>query len=298
MEARPPQHSLPPMGCSRSMASRPATTSSTRGQAPRVHLPAQAVSVLRFGFGGLPRDVGSNSPRTGVSTAGGSGAAWGQQRVSFAGQDVAGVVVTVHPAASITGRILFDGATKPSQRPTIDVDAADGAPSRGRRSMNWVDHTFVIGDLAPGQYSIRIRGLGDSWAIQTISAGGRDYTRVPIDLNDGRRLDGVVVTMTDRAATLVGAVRDAQGRPLTNAAVLLFPAERDAWQNFGIAPDRIRSSRPVRTGKYRMAALVAGDYQVVAVDEHCRTRGTIRRFSRQSSAWLPRHVVVGAAPHR
>ena len=114
----------------------------------------EAPSMLgRFGFGGLPMDVVSNSPRTGVSTTQGSGAAWGQQRVSVAGQDVAGVVVTVHPAASITGRIVFDGAaTKPSQRPTIDVDAADGTPSRGRRSMNWSDEiAFSIGDLPPGQ---------------------------------------------------------------------------------------------------------------------------------------------------
>ena len=199
----------------------------------------EAVSTLgRFGFGGLPMDVGSNSPRTGVSTTGGSDAAWGQQRVSVAGQDVAGVVVTIHPAASITGRILFDGAaTKLSQRPAVDVDAADGTPSRGRRSMNWGDEiAFSIGDLPPGQYFIRIRGLGDSWAIQSISAGGRDYTRVPLDLNDGRSLDGVLVTMTDRAVTLAGTVRDAQGRLLTNVAVLLFPADRDAWQNFGIAP--------------------------------------------------------------
>ncbi len=79
--------------------------------------PEAASTLGRFGFGGLPTmDVGSNSPRTGVSTIGGSGAAWGQQRVSVAGQDVAGVVVTVHPSASITRAALSSTAPRRSRR--------------------------------------------------------------------------------------------------------------------------------------------------------------------------------------
>jgi hypothetical protein len=73
--------------------------------------------------------------------------------------------------------------------------------------------------------------------------------------------------MTDRAPTLSGSVRDAQGLPSSSAAVVLFPADRDGWQNYGLTPDRIRMTKLSTAGGYRLTGLLVGDYFVVALDE-------------------------------
>jgi hypothetical protein len=101
---------------------------------------------------------------------------------------------------------------------------------------------------------------------------------VPIDLR-GRDLGDVAITLTDKPATIAGAVRGDDGVPATDAAIVVFPAEKAAWTNYGISPDRIRSTRPGTAGSFQIATLPAGDYLVVAVD-------VAQRDAWQDPAWL------------
>jgi hypothetical protein len=92
-------------------------------------------------------------------------------------------------------------------------------------------------------------------------------------------MDDVVITFTDKPATIAGAVRGGDGGPATDAAVVIFPAEKDAWTNYGISPDRIRSTLPGTAGSFQLTGLSAGNYLVVAVD-------VAQRASWQDPAWL------------
>ena len=50
------------------------------------------------------------------------------------------------------------------------------------------------------------------------------------------------------------------------SAVIVFPADRRLWTNFGWRPTRLRSARSATDGSFTIDALPAGDYLVVAVD--------------------------------
>ena len=74
-------------------------------------------------------------------------------------------------------------------------------------------------------------------------SGSRDISDLPITLENAD-VDGVVVTFSDRATTLAGTVREAQGRPDVNATVLVFPTD-GVWTNRGPNPRRMRARQGV-----------------------------------------------------
>jgi hypothetical protein len=150
---------------------------------------------------------------------------------------------------------------------TILAEPADGNPvlgrprARGERTeTGW---TFTIEGLHSGQYLVRML-TGDS--IKAITWRDKDYTYAPFDTSSGEDIDGIVITTTDQMGTLLGVVRNAQGALASNAAVIVFPVERDGWTRYGVQPARLRSAPVSSTGAYRIS-LPAGDYLLAAVDD-------------------------------
>jgi hypothetical protein len=239
----------------------------------------------------MPTGVGSSvsglslpsaPPRTGLRTqsSGVSKDAWGRATVVVDGRDVSGVVVPMQAAAAIRGRIAYEGQTPPPQlSPFLVAEPADGNPAQSKTrtfSPNDPNDRFAIEGLTPGRYLLH--ATPGAWIIKSVTTGGRDVTHVPIDLR-GRDLGDVAITLTDKPATIAGAVRGDDGAPATDAAIVVFPAEKAAWTNYGISPDRIRSTRPGTAGSFQIATLPAGDYLVVAVD-------VAQRDAWQDPAWL------------
>jgi hypothetical protein len=83
-------------------------------------------------------------------------------------------------------------------------------------------------------------------------------TATPYEFKNG---DQVTLLMTTRASTLEGMVTDAAGKPVTDAAILVFSEDKSAW--------RFNSTRTRRgfvdpTGKYRVMGLLPGRYYLIA----------------------------------
>ena len=74
------------------------------------------------------------------------------------------------------------------------------------------------------------------------------------------------MTLTDKIASLSGAVRDRQGAPVVQGVVVAFPADSSLWTNFGTSPRRIKATSFYGPTGYRLTGLPEGDYLVVAVD--------------------------------
>jgi hypothetical protein len=196
----------------------------------------------------------------------------GHVRVDVGSADVTDVVVAMRRGVTMTGRVIEDAAQPQSRLGrtfmTILAEAADGNPmlgrprARGERTdAGW---TFTIEGLQSGQYLVRML-TGDS--IKSITWRDKDYTYAPFDTSSGEDINGVVITTTDQMAALIGVVRNAQGAPASNAAVIAFPVERDGWTRYGVQPARLRSAPVSSTGAYRVSSLPAGDYLLVAVDD-------------------------------
>jgi hypothetical protein len=246
-------------------------------QLPRAPMPAGAGNSMS----GM--SVPSAPPRTGLRTQsiGASKDTWGRASVTVAGHDMTGIVVSMQAASTIRGRLVYEGQTAaPTSPPFLVAEPADGNPSQSKTrtfSPNDPPDRFAIEGLTPGRYLLHVPLIG-AWTMKSVMTGGADVTHTPIDLR-GRDMDDVVITFTDKPATIAGAVRGGDGGPATDAAVVIFPAEKDAWTNYGISPDRIRSTLPGTAGSFQLTGLSAGNYLVVAVD-------VAQRASWQDPAWL------------
>jgi hypothetical protein len=216
--------------------------------------------------------VGSQT--TGVTAVGASSPAsasaaptfWARVPVSVSGSDLAGVTVSLAHGARVSGRVEFEGATAPpppGQAPSISLIAADGHPLGdfpvGRLGT---DQQFTTAQYPPGQYYMSATPVA-KWSLKSITVNGKDALKLPFALGP-QDLSGAVVTFTDHPAGLSGTVRDRNGAPAANAAVVLFPSAYSAWIDGGMSARALRVVDTSTDGSYQFADVLPGDYLVVA----------------------------------
>jgi hypothetical protein len=181
--------------------------------------------------------------------------------VSVGQQDIEDLVVALQPAATIRGRVVLESGAKGETRVLVRAEPADGDPTFGQPMGETKpnDSSFTIDGLIPGQYVLRTTA---SLAIVSVMAAGKDLRDSGIDVSAGQDIDDVVVTLTDKHASIQGNVL---GTPGSVVAVMVFPAERQQWTNYGWRPPRFRTTRAGPSGAFQLTQLPAGEYFLVAV---------------------------------
>jgi hypothetical protein len=233
-----------------------------------------------FTFFGVPAGQYVIAATTNATAAG--PALWATQPVTTTDRDVADLAVVLRPSLTVSGRIDFQGT---SPRPAaaqfralaLALDPADGSTTRLALNID-PDGTFRNVTLPPGPYYVRVIGTtaplggrsaaaGLPWTQKSAMFEGKDVSDVPLVLD--RDAEGIVVTFTDRPASLTGIVRNVQGAPDSEASVLLFPVKPSMWINTGgaLRPRRLQSLRADRAGTFTTSGLPAGDYFVVALPD-------------------------------
>ena len=196
---------------------------------------------------------------------------WGRSMVTVRDRDVTDAMLQLHRGVRLSGRLQFESST--GQVPPVAVLAAD--PANGEAALGMPTFAvqnpenggeFSIDGLMAGSYLLRLRASAVGWAIKTVTAGGRDYLDAPFDASTGRDLEGVVVTMIDRLATISGSVREPGGGRTNSAAVIIFPVNPQGWASYGLFPTRLRNVSVTTSGAFEIARLQAGEYYVSAVD--------------------------------
>ncbi len=249
-------------------------------------------SVAQFQFSNLasptkalPRPAGTPSGNAGFAlveaapqgtriatrvTGGVDGGYAGRARVSVTNQDLTNVVVPLQRGVRMTGRFVWDGERSPTGPPLVMAEPARGQASLGYPRSQATGlmvgkrpDTFSLDGLLPGEYVLRFGG----GSVKSVAWDGRDYTYAPFDASAGRDFSDVVVTLTSQSILLAGTVRDDRGAASKDAAVIVFPVEREQWSAYGFAPPRIGAASVNTAGFYRFQRLPAGTYYVVAVDD-------------------------------
>jgi hypothetical protein len=172
----------------------------------------------------------------------------------------------------MSGRLEFDGT---SERPDVtlvsnlrvSLEPADGLP--GAPGIDEGGHPddrggFRTPGVPPGRYVVRVSGLPlPGWTFNGARYQGRDIADTPVEMG-ASDVDGVVLSFTDRPASIVGAVQ-VGAQSDADAIVAAYPVDEDAWTNAGESPRRIKVTRVSADGTFTIRNVPAGQYYVIAV---------------------------------
>lgn len=235
--------------------------------------PGQVPGPGRF-LGGIP----SGPPGTNASGSHtiGDVNVWARVAVSVGASDVTDVVVPLKSGSSMRGRIAWDGDGQPPGPTAIVAEPAGGSawlgmPQTAARASFDDDVRFAISGFLPGEYMLRVIGITPRHAVKSITIGGRDYSTRPIDASNGQDFDEVVVTYTDRIASITGSVQTG-GNDDVMLSVLAFPMEREQWTKYGLSAPRIKRAGVSNAGQYNIENIPAGRYYLIALDTNDANR--------------------------
>jgi hypothetical protein len=196
----------------------------------------------------------------------------GRQTLNVSNRDVNDVVVPMRAGITISGRIVMESGEGVAVQPrpmVVIAQPASGDLSLGQpRSTPDPDdppELFWIQGVLPGSYLLQVQG-GIFGVVKSVKWNNIDYGDMPIEIEGDRDVKGIIVTLTSQTTALAGTIRDRTGEAASNSALIVFPADRARWTNFGLQPARIRSIPASTTGTYSLSGLPAGDYLAIAVD--------------------------------
>jgi hypothetical protein len=187
--------------------------------------------------------------------------------IVVAGDEV-NVVLSPAPGVQMSGTITLEASTTPVPQslggfrvtPT-PIGSLLTMPRPLRPAEGSDAGSFAFADVMPGRYAIR--GSGPSgWMMKTVYLDGRDVTDQPIEVKTDS-LTGLNVIFTDRISRLNGTVRSGQNAA-AGITVIAFPSDDRLWLP---QSRQIVTTRTDQSGSYRIGAIPAGEYLVIAVDD-------------------------------
>ena len=171
------------------------------------------------------------------------------QVVLLENEDVSNIHMALGPGAQLSGRVRFDATRNMPRadltRILVSAPAIDGTMFGGEpQGQVEPDGTFRLDSVLAGERLIRVDGLPETWALQTVYYRGRDITDTPLALEKGERVRGIQLVLTDRIIRLTGTVRDENQEVVTDHTVVALSA--DVMLRRPPRPPRVpRSERPV-----------------------------------------------------
>lgn len=185
--------------------------------------------------------------------------------------DIINLEVQAEPCVRLRGRVVFDGrSAAPEAASDLGVTRVYLGPPDAGAIGDVMPATAPIesqGEFAsiaqpPGKYLVSVIAPPAGWRLRSAMAGGRDAADAPLDLQSD--FHGAVVTMTNHPAGLHGRVLTRRGDASPFTIVLVYPANRAQWTDFGLGR-RFRSLVTGGDGTFSIGELPAGDYLVAAV---------------------------------
>jgi hypothetical protein len=201
-------------------------------------------------------------------TDGGGESEFGSVPVTVAGEDIPNVLLTTSKGATATGKVTFEGGSRPANATairltTFPVDPDMGLPIGGGPGTVKEDGTFELKGLS-GTRLIRLAGAPQGWIVKSVRAGGDDVTDTGVDFKPGEAMTGIEVTLTSRTTSITGGVTSSDGTALKDYTVVIFSESPEHWR---MPMTRwVSGTRPNQEGRFQVQNLPAGQYYAIAVD--------------------------------
>ena len=191
---------------------------------------------------------------------------WGRAAVEVDGQTVPEVTLTLQPGRTISGRVVYEGASLSGlSRPPVQVtataalDAPQGFIGRAPQGQTEPDGRFMLTGVVPGRYTLRASG-----SVKSAIVNGADSLDFPFTVEEDRDIANVVITMSDQLAELSGTVMRPSGTPASDYTVVIAPSDSRYWLP---GSRRVQASRPTSAGRFVFRGLPAGEYLLAAVTD-------------------------------
>jgi protocatechuate 3,4-dioxygenase beta subunit len=189
--------------------------------------------------------------------------------VTVINADLDGIVLSVPPVASISGRLTVDSLST-SATPELEKLKLRFAPPVGAPSYyavnNFVapsaasldkDGAFKLDNVAPGEYRVVLIGLPPGYFVKEEHFGGTDVLTQPLRFDSSQTAKLEIVISPD-SGQLTGIALNEKQQPASGVQAVLIPDR---------SRDRIELYKTAITdeaGRFLMAAIPPGDYKVFA----------------------------------
>ncbi len=203
----------------------------------------------------------------GMATAGSESATLA---VVVGNDDVDNLIVTTSVGAVARGVVMTDDGSVPTFKPDqVNIFPGPAEPTTmffgsGNNRLN-DDYTFELTGLFDRRLIRASVGQGPTsgWYLKAVMFDSQDITDAGMEFTPGRSYDGLQVIFSQKTTDLSGLVTDDRGKPVLDATVVIFPANKDLWM---YSSRYVRSIRPDTNGKYNIKSLPPfDDYLMIAV---------------------------------
>ncbi|HEX5071241.1 MAG TPA: carboxypeptidase-like regulatory domain-containing protein [Vicinamibacterales bacterium] len=199
---------------------------------------------------------------------------WAMTTLTVSNQDQS-VALTLQPAMSAAGRVVFQGThPPPSDLTAINISMsaiaiAGGLVVEPLSTDAKADGTFAVDGLMPGSYKLLAYGPDEGpskgeWALRSAIVDGQDISDYPLDVRAGTDIGRITITFTDKPSELSGRLQDSSGRPASDYFIIVFSADERTWSGHS---RRIMQTRPASDGHYSVRGLPPGDYFIAALTD-------------------------------
>lgn len=183
--------------------------------------------------------------------------------VEVGNSNVDGLSITIGDGINLRGALKFESAENPDYaKIRVMIEPVDnilmGAPNSQPAKA---DGTFEIAGASPGRYRVNAYGLPPNSYVKSVKAGQQEVIDSGLDLTNGAAPGDLEVTLSNKAASVSGAVVDERQQRAVGTTVLLIPV--------GAHRGQFRYTRRTATdqsGAFSVTGVIPGEYLAFAVD--------------------------------
>ena len=191
----------------------------------------------------------------------------GSMSVDVTGADIDNLLLIPRVGSTVSGSVVTDEGTSPPFPPSglrILLEPGNGEVlSTVRVQPVNPDWSFRLTSVG-GPFRFRFSGLRDDWMLKTVLLNDKDITDADFDVPTGdKQFDGLQMVITRKIGHLSGDVLDKDGKPTSDATIVLFADDPRLW---GPGTRQIRTTRPDDKGRFSIGSLPAGIYRAAARD--------------------------------
>ncbi len=193
---------------------------------------------------------------------------FGSLKVMVGNDDIDNLIVSTSVGATARGVVITDDGSVPTFRADqVSIFPSPAEPgvmmiNPGQNRIN-DDYSFELSGLSERRLIRANVGQNLGWYLKAVMLDGDDVTDSGVEFTPGRSYDGLQIVFSQKTTDLSGLVIDDRGKPVLDATVVIFPANKDRWT---YSSRYVRSLRPDTNGKYNIKSLPASeDYLIIAV---------------------------------